>query len=509
MRPSPTRQRKSVQRTLPAPVGGWNKRDALSSMEPLDAVILDDMFPDANGIRVRNGSQNHITGLTGNVETLMEWAGPASAKLIAAADNTFYDVSATATASVQATAMTSIRWHHTMFGTPAGNYLYAVNGADTPRFFDGSVWATSSLTGTGLTSNGQSLKYVAAHQQRLFYGQKNSLNVWYLPVNQIHGAVSRFPLESFARKGGSVVGVGSWTLDGGTGLDDMLVIITTEGEAIVYAGTDPSSASTWSLKGVYTIPRPIPDRCLQKMGGDLIVLCEDGFYPLSRALLSAITNPSIALSDKISGAVKDSSAISRAQFGWQACHYPRGKMLIFNVPLGVQSYQYVMNTVTGAWCRFTNWPAVCWATFQGNLFFGLAGGVRQADIGTADVGANIETDVLPAYQTFGIDQTKHWKMAKPIFISQGRITPALVMCNDFQTLTPTSVTTYDTSGDGTVWDVGDWDTSAWGGSEIVFQSWQSIGGTGVYGALRFQTATMGLGFTQVSTVFLFEIGGSL
>lgn len=499
-----------MQATLPAPVGGLNARDAPSDMEPMDALIMDNMFPDTNGVGVRGGSQNHVTGFTGNVETLMEWCGPASQKFIAAVDNTFYDVSTTATVSVQATSMTSVRWQNTMFGTAGGNYLYVVNGQDKPRFYDGTTWTTSSLTATALSSNGDPLKYVMAHQQRLFFGQTNSLNIWYLPTNQIHGLCSRFPLENYARRGGHIVGVGSWTLDGGTGMDDMAVFLTSEGEAIVYSGTDPSSTSTWALKGVYTIPRPIGDRPLVKLGGDLIVQCEDGMYPLSKALIVASANPAVAISDKISGAVKSASATARTYFGWQGCLYPRGKMLIFNVPTTANALaqQFVMNTVTGAWCRFTNLNAFCWATFKGDLFFGATGKVMQADIGTDDAGMDITCDLMQAFSNFGQPVNKHWKMAKPVFTAQGRIIAAIRMCSDFESALPTSTPSYEPGG-GTAWDDGDWDTFLWGGSDLVFQSWQSVGGIGIYGALRIKTSVAGFPFALVSTAFLYETGGSL
>jgi hypothetical protein len=32
-------------RSVPAPVGGWNARDPLAKMKPLDAVTLDELVP--------------------------------------------------------------------------------------------------------------------------------------------------------------------------------------------------------------------------------------------------------------------------------------------------------------------------------------------------------------------------------------------------------------------------------------------------------------------------------
>src|SRR5690242_2485321 len=85
----------SVTASIPAPINGWNAKDALADMEPLDAVQLDNFFPTPSTVELRNGYDRHVTGLPGEVETLMEYASPSgSRKLIAACENAFYDVTA-------------------------------------------------------------------------------------------------------------------------------------------------------------------------------------------------------------------------------------------------------------------------------------------------------------------------------------------------------------------------------------------------------------------------------
>ena len=507
---TPSRKRTSLTVTVPAPVGGWNARDPLAAMPSTDAVILDNIFPDTGVCRVRQGQENYITGI-GLVRTLAEWSGPSTHKLIAAASNTFYDVSVQGTASAMSPTMSTCAWQSSMFGTPAGSYLYFVNGEDTPYYYDGAVFATSSLTGSGLPTSGNALKYVVPHQQRLFFGEGNSLNLWYLAPNSLFGTLTKFPLGSLARKGGVLKGIGSWTIDGGRGMDDHFIAVTSEGEVFVYQGTDPGTASTWSLVGVYSIGRPIGDRCLVKIAGDLIVICEDGFYPLSKALLSAEISPNIAISDKISGAVREASAMNRDSFGWEAILHPRGRFLSFNVPVTPleDSVQFVMNTVTGAWARFTGQPAFSWSLYNGDLYYGGRDGVYRSDVGTNDFGANIEADMLCAYNYFNSPGTqKLFKLVRPIFISDGQINPALVMCTDFKRLIPTSTPSYEPGG-GTAWDEGFWDETDWAGGYLVFARWQNIGGIGFCGGLRVQFVTKDYGAQIAAIDYLFEPGGVL
>lgn len=509
-----TRVSQSV--SVPAPIGGWNARDPLANMAPTDAVTLTNVFPDTAYCSVRKGfiAASPTIGLT---ETLMEWAGPAGSHLIACASNTantgFYRIESTATASLQATAMSNTRWQNTMFGSAGGNYLYVVNGEDKPRFYDGTTWTTSSLTNTASSTDfalGANLKHVMAHQQRLWFGENNSLNAWYLPVNQIHGAAVKFPLGSLARKGGRIVGLGSWTLDGGRGMDDQAVFVTSEGEVFIYQGTDPASASTWSLVGVYAIGRPIGNRCLIKVGGDLIVICEDGFYPLSKALIGGAVNPSVAISDKIRSAVISAAQSGAGDFGWEAVLYSKGKMLLFNIPIAerLTSEQYVMNTVTGAWTKFSNMDAATWCIHDGDLYYGDATGVFQADTDYADAGQAISTEILPAYNYFGSPGSmKLFKMARPVILADSRVTPALALCTDFGTRTPTSSPTYEPAS-GPTWDLATWDEEYWVGGGLVYARWQSTPGIGISAALRIVANTLDSSFSLVSIDYLYEEGNT-
>ena len=46
----------------------------------------------------------------------------------------------------------------------------------------------------------------------------------------------------------SAQAVAGWPQDGGQGIDDLTLFITSEGEVLVYAGSDPSNADDWSLR---------------------------------------------------------------------------------------------------------------------------------------------------------------------------------------------------------------------------------------------------------------------
>ena len=125
--------------SLPAPTGGWNARDGLTAMGPLDAVTLTNWFPATTECQLRSGYAQWATGITGQVNTLMTYAGTTSQKLFAAANNSIWDAS-NSTAVVKQTGFANDKFQFVNFSNIGGNYLVACNGADPTVVYDGTNW---------------------------------------------------------------------------------------------------------------------------------------------------------------------------------------------------------------------------------------------------------------------------------------------------------------------------------------------------------------------------------
>ena len=509
LRPNPRQQQVAHVSSIPSPVGGWNARDSVAAMAPNDAVIMDNWFPDTDYCKVRNGYANHVTGITGQVESLMQYSSGTARKMFAAATTAIYDVtSAGAVGAAVVTAQTNARWQHANFGTSGGQFLIAVNGADVPQNYNGTTWQTTPAITVATPAN---FIHVNVFKTRLFFIEKNSLNAWYLPVASIGGAAAKLDFSSICRLGGSLTAMATWSLDGGTGLDDYAVWITSEGEVIVYKGTDPSAAATWALVGVYRMGRPIGRRCFFKIGSDVVFITTDGFVLLSKALLSDRAQPQIALSDKIINVANLATNTYGANFGWQAILYPKGKMGIFNVPLqeGSLSHQYVMNTQTGAWCRFTGWNANCWELFDENVYFGTNGKVCRADRGSVDDTSNIATEVKQAYNYFGAPgRLKRFTMARPLLLSDGAPGVAMIMNVDFEDQAPLSEPYYSGAA-GSLWNVAFWDVDLWAGALLTKRNWQSLFAVGYAGSFRMKTTSKNIIIQWAATDVVMEYGGVL
>jgi hypothetical protein len=143
-------QRRAVTTSLPAPIGGWNARDSLAQMNPLDAVQMVNFFPTPTDVTLRSGYTKSSTGITGKVLSLLNYSSPTGNTLFGATTSTIYNVS-TSTASVSLTGNTSGEWVQTSLTTAGGSFMPAVNGQDPMVVYDGTRWQRSATTGTAQT----------------------------------------------------------------------------------------------------------------------------------------------------------------------------------------------------------------------------------------------------------------------------------------------------------------------------------------------------------------------
>jgi hypothetical protein len=509
--PRPTPARGAFVATsvsVAAPIGGWNARDALAEMPPLDATDLINWFPRPDRVQTRRGFASYATGIPGTVETLAEWRGPTSAKMIAAGGGGIYDVSSTgAVGAALASGFANTRFQQATITTGGGTFVVLANGADAVRNYNGAVISTPAIT--GVTS--ANLIHVNLYRLRLFFTEVNSLRVWVLPVNSIAGAATLLDFGPLCKRGGYMMAMGTWTQDSGEGgTDDMAVFLTSEGEVLVYSGADPTSASSWSIAGIFQVAKPIGRRCMLRYGSDLCLILQDGFYSMSQLMTSNVSKPQLALSDKIRNAFADASLVGQTLYGWEAIYYPNGQRLIVNVPQQNGTFdQYVMNSISSAWCRFQNMNATTWAIYSGLPYFGGASGVVYLfDQNDQDAGAGIAVTGAQAYSDLGVaGQTKYITMFRPkLSTTAATIGLNTVIDADFQNQPIGSGAT--TAGGGAAWDTSPWDTTAWVSGDHMVLDWHTYGSTGQMLRARIVSNTKSQ-LSWYDTTYVLEKGGVL
>ena len=506
--------------SLSAPVGGWNARDSIAVMPASDALVMDNWFPEDSSVRVRPGSVRHATveEASPRIRSLLSFkSADGTAQLFAATDEGIYDVTEGGEIDTAETSCTNGVWQYTNFSNASGSRLFCCNGVDNAKVWDGTSWLdlseTSSPALTGLDTT--KISNVTAFKGRLYFCEKDSLDFWYLPVNSFAGEAKRYPMSATFQRGGYLVAIDSWTVDGGNGIDDYLVMITSEGEVAVFQGYDPENAQYWSRVGVYFIGAPLSRRCFVKLGGDLGLLTARGLFPLSKALQTADVDKQIAFSDKIRNAWSVYITQGRGHFGWEAQTFPEGPLLLVNVPVQSSpeinfqySYQFVMNLTSGAWCRFLGMPAEVWCLHEGELYFARFGVVSKAWTGTDDAGQPVDARVKSAFMyPAGRGNLAQITLLRPIFETSATNLP-------IQFTIDTDYTERELPKAGSVaeqfagvWDAGNWDEVLWAGASALAK-WRTIFHTpGKALALRLRVLNKGATIVWNATDFILKRGG--
>lgn len=471
--------------SVPAPIEGLDAVSPISAMSPKRAIRLTNWFPQPDWVEARRGYVNHANTLTGMpVETLAAYQGAGSNKLFAASDASIFDVTNGDPGTASVTGLANARFQFINFATTGGNFLYMVNGANIPQYFDGSNWLTATITVIDPTT----IIGVNAHKNRLWFTQVNSSDAWYLPVDSIQGAAVKFPLGGLWNKGGFLMAMGTWSLDGGSGMDDLAVFVSSRGQVAIYQGTNPAVAANWTLIGVFDMGAPIGRRCLTKVGADIAIISVDGVLPLSKGLIyERSASVTITLTQRIQRLMNQAVQNYGDNFGWQLISYPKGTRAILNIPVLENSsqFQYVMNTLSGAWCTFEGMAANCWELLNDVLYFGGNDGrVFQADTGGTDVGSVMRADMMTAFNYFGVrGAQKRWTMCRPLLTTDLSIQPGLAFNVDFQDDAEIFVPT-DVPNPQALWDVALWDDSVWAGDVVTRGDWTSVSGIGYCASIR-------------------------
>jgi len=498
---------------VPLPTGGWDAISRLTAIPKDRAISLINMIPTKGGIEFRKGFASHATGLTSAaVDSLMVWEGFASRKMFAAVSASIFDVtSAGAVGAAVVSGLASDRFQWTHFSNSAGSYLYIVNGADAPYHYNGTAWANPSITGVTAAN----LISVMSHKRRVWFIEKDTANAWYLPVDAVAGAAVKLDLGPLFSRGGHLLAFGRWSRDAGDGPDDYAVFLSSRGQAVVYAGTDPDFVDSWGLASILDLPTPVgARRCISEFGGDLLINTVAGVVSLEAAARYGLQEPErIIVNHRIANEHKSVVSLYSANFGWGITHFKEESLLLINVPTaeGTNAVQHVLNTQTSAWCKFDGFKATSMVVFGGSLYFGSSGGiVYKALSGLTDNGANIVARSRGAYGDLGYPgRVKHATMVLLALESQGTVLPAVAFDADFEYTDPTDIPPVSAGGSD-VWDTGLWDTAVWGtGGDEPYLNWTGVGAIGHVLSMHVKFEAKNVSVRLNGADLMIELGGPL
>lgn len=488
-----------------APTGGWVSAANLAAAPANTAQVCENWLPTTTGLRMRGGNRKHATASsTEPLESAMAYAGGATRKMFGAAGGSIFELTSVVDEDTppvaDVTGQTSDYYAHVNVATVGGNYMYAVNGTDKPRLYDGSAWtaidgvSTPAITGVTTTL----LSHVNVYRNRLWFVKDGSMDAVYLPVDSLGGAIGTVSLSGVFRRGGALLFTATWSMDAGDGLDDKIVFVSTEGEYIVYQG-DPGTSASWSIVGVYDGSPPLGKNAFLRVGGDLLILTEVGLIPMSA--IQAKDPAALGLAAVSRNIEPDwvYDARQRRNLPWEIVKWSNRNLAIVSCPVTAEEsitppWCYAVNLETGAWTKITGWNTRCLVLHNDQVYFGTnAGTLQVADTGGTDDGELIYYTYIGQNDHLGsVGQLKTIRQARAIFRTKNEFTPQISVSTDYVISLPTPPDAAASSGASGVWDVGVWDEARWDtGSNYytVTTRWISIGTTGFVHAPQVQVTS--------------------
>ena len=222
--------RNATTTSMAAPIGGWNNRDSLAEMPPLDAVQLINFWPTPTDVQLRKGWTKYSTGITGKVNTIINY--PTSTGegyiLFAFAEDKIYDAT-NATATVVFSGLTNAKWQYVNISTAGGDFVIAVNGVDPTLIYDGTSWAYMATTQTAqtistITHVGTTATVTTAAPHNLITG--NRITISGATANDYNGTyviiktgASSFTYVMATTPAANATVVGTYTITGITGVN--------------------------------------------------------------------------------------------------------------------------------------------------------------------------------------------------------------------------------------------------------------------------------------------------
>jgi hypothetical protein len=362
--------------------------------------------------------------------------------------------------------------------------------------------STPSITGVTTSS----LSQVNPYRNRLFFVQGGTMNVWALPVASLGGAAIQISLSGVFQLGGSVLFTATWSLDSGSGLDDNLVIVSTEGEIAIYNGSDPSDPNNWSLVGVYSGPRPLGKNGFTKEGSTLEILTEKGLIPITAMINRSKDEISPYAHSRAIEPDWVKEAAARASVPWEIVKWPIKQRTVINVPAvgTVPAKPFMVNTTTGAWCSRPGWDTRCIWLYQNFVYFGTTTGtVMQMEITGSDNGSPYYPVMVLAWDNYGTPGFQKTVMSmRAIFTVTSPVVPLLSISSDYVISLPNPPTIPANTTPSSLWDVGLWDSALWDNAAVPVNydtGWETIGQSGYAVAAQLQ---LSIGNTAVPDIEL-------
>jgi hypothetical protein len=390
--------------------------------------------------------------------------------------------------------------------TAAGHFLMYWDEANGLHVYTESTdtWdnVAEGIGGTQISGvNPENLVFGTVFKGRVFHIEANTAKIWYSAAGSIYGALSALNLGFKLKAGGPLVGCWSWTYDGGSGIDDALVVASTGGDICVFKGTDPASANAFGMDGVYGVGALPAGRDLATdFGGDLLIATRSGIVPMSRLVIGQMPGEAQYQTAKIANLFNAAMLSKATTPGWTMRLHPEESALIVTVPEaeGVATTQLAMSLNTKSWSQLRDLPIYSSGIWGGKFYFGTVDGKVCINDGYKDnitladptSWTAVQYAGLSSFQNLGSIRRKQIQVIRGTFLGEST-TPSYKMAARYDFDMTDLATVAPGVGGGNTWDSAVWDTATWGGQFAPSTSARGACGHGVSAAISWRGAASG------------------
>ena len=353
---------------IPPPTGGLNGFDAWYGMDANYAIDIQNVNPRYNYSECRASFASvGSSGLNFTIDLAHLYANidaSAAVTFIASYNGHLYSIT-TAGAWTDLGAVLTGGSANPISACQFRGRLFIADGVDAPMDWNGAALTNpTGWSGTGLTAS--TLRNPWVYKGRLFFTTSTN-DIWYAPIDAITGALTKYPMQSALTKGGQIV-FGGQTYVGGDGRNALWLVVSTEGEIVVFSGQDPG-ASDWEIYGRFFVSPPLSYISYFSYGGDFHIITTQGIVAMSDVLADRKDGSNyITISKKIDPIIAKISAYL-ASFGSGIKAWPTNAVISssenllylgpfpaydagYRTDYGKPSF-FVMNLSTKAWSWYT------------------------------------------------------------------------------------------------------------------------------------------------------------
>lgn len=300
-----------------------------------------------------------------------------------------------------------------------------VDGHGDPVLFNGTAFSAGTFSTTTTVDQSEFDGVIAHHDRLYFWKTRGRLEFYVGDVGAITGPLARFALDRLGNITGQILTMMPLTIDAGNNTNDVLCIITTTGQAVLYSGLDPTDPTDWALVSRIKIAPPLSRFAATQVGSDVWIATTSGIASMAQSVAQGVLALVNEVSRPIAKDILDLIAAGPAE--WQLHTAANGSHIILNRWDGVVGKQFLYEVESKAWTT-ANLPARIWHNLILDTAFTTGAG-RLGTIGdSSDPSETITAEWHSSWFSAGRNATI--VSITPTIIAKGNLSVTIAVLSD-------------------------------------------------------------------------------